>query len=299
MIGRTAAEPLASASGLAGRLAIGVDIGGSGIKAAIVDVATGELRGERVRLKTPQPSTPERCIAMVRQIVQTITAGMDLDPAAPIGVGIPGVTIDGIVLTATNIHHDWLGFDASRAVGKALGRPGFIVNDADAAGLAEMRFGAGRGRAGTVLVVTLGTGVGTALFRNGALVPNTELGHIEVRGKDAEQRASAAARTRRRLSWEKWAGEVDEFLARVDRLVWPDLIIIGGGVSKEAGRFIPRLTVRPPVVAAELRNEAGIVGAALVAAEAGSWSRAPQPAEADASRGLRSRAGAAGSADPA
>jgi polyphosphate glucokinase len=229
-------------------------------------VETGELRGERLRVKTPQPATPDRCIEVMRELVEEIATGVDLDPAAPVGVGIPAVAIDGIVLTAINIDEAWLGFDAREAVSRVLGRRAGIVNDADAAGIAELRFGAGRGRQGTVLMVTLGTGVGSALFRNGDLVPNTELGHIEVRGKDAEHRAASAARTRRKLSWQKWASELDEFLHRVDMLVWPDLMIIGGGVSKDGDRFIPLLTVRPPVVAAQLRNEAGIVGAALVGA---------------------------------
>jgi polyphosphate glucokinase len=226
------------------------------------------LRSRRVRLKTPEPSTPHRCIATIRTIVASISHDVPVDPSAPIGVGVPGVAMHGVVRTAANIHGDWLGFDAGRAVREALGRPARMVNDADAAGVAEMRFGAGRGQRGTVLIVTLGTGVGTALFRDGHLVPNTELGHIEIRGRDAEDRASAAARIRRKQSWEKWASDVDEYLHRIDALVWPDLVIVGGGVSKEAAKFLPRLTVRPPVVAAQLRNEAGIVGAAVIGVEA-------------------------------
>ena len=249
------------------RLAIGIDVGGSGIKAAVVDVESGELVTRRVRVGTPQPATPQRVIAAMRELVGKLTRALPLDPGVPVGVGIPGVTIDGVVWTAANIDAGWVGFDAAGAVTKALGRPATVVNDADAAGLAEVHLGAGRGRRGTVLVLTLGTGIGSALFRNGQLVPNTEFGHIEVRGKDGEQRASAAVRTRRRLSWEKWAAEVDEYLHRIDGLVWPDLVILGGGVSKDADRFIPRLTIRPPVVAAQLRNEAGIVGAAMLAAE--------------------------------
>jgi polyphosphate glucokinase len=248
------------------RLAIGIDFGGSGIKAAVVDVDTGEMRSERLRTRTPQPSTPDRCIAAMREMVEQLAARGNLDSAMPVGLGVPAVTIDGIVLTATNIHSDWLGYDAASGVSRALTRLAATVNDADAAGLAEMRFGAGRGRTGTVLIVTLGTGIGSALFRNGELVPNTELGHIEIRGKDAEVRASSAARTRRKLSWEKWAAEVNEYLRRMDALIWPDLIIVGGGVSKDADKFLPRFTVRPPVVAAKLRNEAGIVGAAIVGA---------------------------------
>jgi polyphosphate glucokinase len=248
-------------------------------------VDSGELCGQRIRVKTPQPSTPVRCIEAMREIVTGLIATMPLDAGVPVGAGIPGVTINGIVLTAVNIHQEWLGFQAAEEIGRALDRRTTIVNDADAAGLAEMRYGAGRDRPGTVLVVTLGTGIGTALFRQGELVPNTELGHIEIRGKDAEQRASAVARTRRKLSWEKWAHEVDEYLYRIDMLVWPDLIIVGGGVSKDAGRFLPHFTVRPPVVAAQLRNEAGIIGAALVAASrfpvAGGEPAGPPAAQSD------------------
>lgn len=269
--GRTSTNghaPRAAATG-GGRLAIGIDVGGSGVKGAAVDVETGELRSPRLRFRTPEPSTPGRVIEVMREIVGRIAESVAIDPQTPVGVGVPAVAIDGIVLTATNIDEEWLGFDAGSAIAAELGRRAAIVNDADAAGLAEMRFGAGRGRQGTVLVVTLGTGVGSALFRNGDLIPNTELGHIEVRGKDAEHRAASAARTRRKLSWQKWASEVDEFLHRVDMLVWPDLIIVGGGVSKDAERFVPLFTVRPTVVAAQLRNEAGIVGAALVGAGLG------------------------------
>jgi polyphosphate glucokinase len=285
MTERNGTEPVATASTPPGRLAIGIDIGGSGIKAALVDVDSGELRSERIRVKTPQPSTPQRCIAAMSDLVDEITKQVTVDPATPVGVGVPGVTIDGIVLSAANIHEDWLGFDVSDGTSRALKRRAIAINDADAAGIAEMRFGAGRGRMGTVLILTLGTGIGSALFRNGELVPNTELGHMEVRGKDAEHRASSAARIRRKLSWEKWANEVDQFLHRVDFLVWPDLIIVGGGVSKDADKFIKRFTVRPPVVAAQLRNEAGIVGAAMAAVAGATSARSrgdetPEPAGA-------------------
>ena len=251
----------------AGRLSIGIDVGGSGIKAAVVNVETGELLGERIRVKTPQPSTPERCIATMREVVGTLAAARPLAPDVPVGVGIPGVTVDGTVHTAANLDSNWLGFRAEEAIAAALGRRTAIVNDADAAGIAEMRFGAGRGRSGTVLVITLGTGIGSALFRDGRLVPNTELGHIEIHGRDAEHRAAAASRERRHLTWQQWAPDVDEYLRRIDMLLWPDLIILGGGVSKEADKFLPLLTARPMIVAAELRNEAGIVGAAMVGAD--------------------------------
>ena len=247
-------------------LAIGVDMGGTGIKAAVVDVLTGELRSERVRVPTPHPATPARCIDEIVRVVAQTTRGISLPADAPIGVAVPAVTIDGIVLTATNIDEGWLGFDARDAIQRLIGRTATIINDADAAGLAEMHFGAGRGRMGTVLLITLGTGIGSALFRNGELVPNTELGHIEIHGRDAHVRAAAVARIRRGVSWAKWADDVDDFLHRVDMLVWADLIIIGGGVSKDADKFLARFSVRPPVVAAELKNNAGIVGAAWSAA---------------------------------
>jgi polyphosphate glucokinase len=261
------------------RLAIGIDVGGSGIKAALVDVESGGLASERVRVRTPQPATPGRVIESMRELVDTLSASQPVNAALAVGVGVPGVTDHGIVRTAANIDDAWVGFDAGGAIAAALQRRTAVVNDADAAGVAEMQFGAGRGRQGTVLIVTLGTGIGSALFRDGRLIPNTEFGHIEMRGKDAEQRASAAVRTRRRLTWDKWAAEVNEFLNRMDRLLWPDLVIVGGGVSKEGDKFIPRLAVRPPVVAAQLRNEAGIVGAAMLAAAMGPDQGAP-PAEA-------------------
>jgi polyphosphate glucokinase len=246
--------------------AIGVDIGGSGIKAAVVDISTGELTSQRVRVKTPSPSTPARCIQATVPMVAAVAAEVGLSGDTPAGVGIPAVTIGGVVLTAANIDKDWIGFPAGVEFTKGLARPTVVVNDADAAGIAEMRFGAGRDQKGTVLMLTLGTGIGSAVFLDGRLVPNTEFGHIEIRGKDAEQRASAYQRERRKLSWAKWAAEVDTVLHRIDLLLWPDLVIIGGGVSKEADRFIPLLTARQKVVPAQMRNEAGIVGAAMLAA---------------------------------
>lgn len=247
------------------KLAIGVDVGGSGIKVGAVDTATGLLLAPRLRVATPQPSTPEALVRSIARLVKRVGAG--LDPTAVVGVGVPCVVIDGVTWTAANIDQGWIGFDARSALVKALKRPVLVLNDADAAGLAEMRFGAGRDKEGVVLVLTLGTGVGSALFNDGRLVPNTELGHMEIRGRDAERRSAAAARTRRGLSWKAWTNDLDEHLQAIDRILWPGLLILGGGVSKRADRFIPRLTVRPPVVPATLENDAGIVGAALAAAE--------------------------------
>lgn len=240
---------------------MGVDIGGSGIKGALVDVECGALIGERVRVPTPQPAVPVAVTAIVAELVGALAA------SGLVGVGLPAPIVGGVATMAANIDPTWVGVMAERELATALGRPCAVLNDADAAGLAEVRFGAGRDVPGVVLVLTLGTGIGSALFIDGRLVPNTELGHIEIRGKDAERRASAGARERRGLSYREWAPLLEEFIRRVDRLIWPDLVILGGGISKKADRFLPLLDVRPPTVAARLQNEAGIVGAALRASE--------------------------------
>jgi polyphosphate glucokinase len=239
---------------------IGVDIGGSGIKAGLVDARRGELIGDRIRVETPQPAVPDAVVEAAAGVVAQF--GRD---AGPVGIGLPSALVDGTAMTAANIDPAWIGVKAAERFSEAVGRTCVVLNDADAAGLAEIRFGAGKGVKGVVLMLTLGSGIGSALFLDGALVPNMELGHIDIRGKDAELRASAGARERHGQSVKEWAPLLDEYLNRVDKLVWPDLIILGGGVSKDADKFIPLLTVRPPVVAAQLRNEAGIVGAALVA----------------------------------
>lgn len=241
---------------------IGVDIGGSGIKGAVVDAGRGELKGERTRVETPQPAVPEAVVAATAEVIAEL--GPD---SGPVGIGLPSPIVDGIAMMAANIDRSWVGVHAAEAFSQAIGRPCIVLNDADAAGLAEIRFGAGKGVSGVILVLTLGTGIGSALFVDGALVPNLELGHIEIRGKDAERRASAYARERKGLSFAHWAPLLNEYLDRVDALVWPDLVILGGGVSKRADKFLPMLDVRPPVVAATLRNEAGIVGAAMRARE--------------------------------
>jgi len=258
---------------MAAQIAVGCDVGGSGIKVAAVDVTTGQLAGPRLRVATPQPSSPEVVVpTIIRTVRRALREGglvSGRSPAIPfsIGVGMPSVVIAGVTKTAANIDPSWIDYDLESHLRSALKAPVFVLNDADAAGLAEMRFGAGAGEGGVVFVLTLGTGLGSGMFNDGVLVPNTELGHMEIRGRDAERRSAAIARTRRGLSWKAWAADLDEHLHAIDRLFSPNLIILGGGVSKNADKFIPRLTVRPRVVPATLRNDAGIVGAAMAAAE--------------------------------
>jgi polyphosphate glucokinase len=261
---------------------IGVDIGGSGIKGAAVDPRRGTLKSDRIRVATPQPAVPEAVVAATAAVIEQL--GVD---AGPVGIGLPSPIVGGTAMMAANIDKSWVGVNATEAFSQAVGRECVVINDADAAGLAEVRVGAGKGVPGVVLLLTLGTGIGSALFVDGALVPNTELGHIEIRSKDAERRASAGARERKGLSYHQWAPLLNEYLDRVDALVWPDLVILGGGVSKRADKFMPLLDVRPPVVAATLRNEAGIVGAATRAREL--LAPAPRP-EVPRRRGERTPA---------
>jgi polyphosphate glucokinase len=250
-----------------GRLAFGVDVGGSGIKAAIVDVDSGEMRSERLRVPTPTPSTPDKVSASIVRLIRRLAKSTPVHDDAPVGVGLPGVAIDGRLKTAANIDPAWVDYPIAEKLSKALKRRVEIVNDADAAGIAEMRFGVGAGKRGTVIFLTLGTGVGSGVFLDGTLVPNTEFGQMEIRGRPAERRSASAARTRRGLSWKAWAQDLDEHLQRIEDLMWPSLFILGGGVSKNADKFVPRLTARTPVVPAQLRNDAGIVGAGIVAVE--------------------------------
>jgi polyphosphate glucokinase len=238
---------------------LGIDIGGTGIKGAPVDVETGALIGERKRIPTPIPAKPRAVAEVVAKVVQSF------DWHGPVGCGFPAVIRNGVALTAANIHPRWVETNAEALFAQETGCPVKVLNDADAAGMAEMAFGAGRGRSGTVLIVTIGTGLGTAIFIDGHLVPNTEMGHIEIRGKDAEWRATDAARKREKLTWKKWAANFDEYLRTMQRLIWPDLIILGGGVSKKMDKFVPLLTVKAEIVPAQLLNDAGIVGAALAA----------------------------------
>jgi polyphosphate glucokinase len=260
-----------------GRIAIGIDVGGSGIKAAVVDVEAGRFRSERLRIATPNPATPEAVIASIGRMVKRLAKASGLGTTTPVGVGLPGVTLEDTLKSAANIDPGWIGFPVVERLRKATGRPVSIVNDADAAGIAEMRFGVGRDQPGVVIFLTLGTGVGSGVFIDGVLVPNTEFGQMEIRGRAAERRSAAAARIRRGLSWKAWSQDLDEHLDRIDKLMWPNLMILGGGVSKAPDRFIPRLTVRCPVVAAALRNDAGIIGAAIVAMERSTEVTRPAP----------------------
>ena len=237
----------------------GLDVGGSGIKGAAVDTQTGELVSERVRIRTPQPATPQAIVETAVEVVRR--SGWE----GPVGVGFPAVIKSGVVRTAANIDDAAIGFDLAAALEKELTGPVTIVNDGDAAGLAEMRWGAGRDESGLVLMLTLGTGIGTSLFIGGRLVPNTELGHIEIGGEDAEYRASDGARKREDLSWKEYAGRLDRYLRTIEDLFWPDLIVIGGGISKKSEKFFPHLTARTKTVTAKMLNEAGISGAALAA----------------------------------
>jgi polyphosphate glucokinase len=250
-----------------GRIAIGIDVGGSGIKAAIVDVEAGKFRSERLRVVTPVPATPEAVTASIARLVRRLAKSGGLGDSTPVGIGLPGVAIDGVLKSAANIDPSWIDFPVVERLTRVLKRPVAIINDADAAGIAEMRFGVGKGQPGVVIFLTLGTGVGSGVFNDGVLVPNTEFGQMEIRGRPAERRSAAAARVRRGLSWKAWATDLDEHLDRIQQLMWPKLMILGGGVSKSADRFVPRLTVRCLVVPALLRNDAGIIGAAIVAAE--------------------------------
>ncbi|MGW0935148.1 polyphosphate--glucose phosphotransferase [Streptomyces sp. NPDC002666] len=239
----------------------GVDIGGSGIKGAPVDLDRGDLAQERHKVLTPHPATPEDVAGCVAEVVG------HFDWQGPVGLTFPGVVTDGLTRTAANVDKGWIDLDARTLLGDKLGLPVTVLNDADAAGIAEMTFGAGRGRKGTVIVLTFGTGIGSALFIDGRLVPNTELGHLELHGHDAEKHASTKAKEDGDLSWHHWAHRVQKYLAHVEMLFSPELFIIGGGVSRKADKFLPLIEhVRAEMVPAELQNNAGIVGAAMAAA---------------------------------
>jgi polyphosphate glucokinase len=236
---------------------LGIDVGGSGIKGAPVNIANGKLMKERVRIKTPKKAEPESVAEVAAEIVQAFQW------KGQVGIGFPAPIKRGIAMMAANISEDWVGTNTNALFTKQTGCPCRTINDADAAGLAEMKFGAGKGKNGTVIMVTLGTGIGTAIFYNGKLLPNTEFGHLEMDGMDAEHRASDAVRQAEDLTWKQYSKRLNNYLAEMEKLFWPDLFIIGGGISKESEEFIPLLKIETPAVPAQFLNEAGIVGAAL------------------------------------
>jgi polyphosphate glucokinase len=240
---------------------MGIDIGGSGIKGAPVDLDDGTLVAERMRIPTPEGAAPDPVAEVVAQVVASFATD------GPVGCTFPAVVVDGVTRTAANVDQAWIGTDAQALLGRTTGRDVVVVNDADAAGLAEMRFGAGKGRGGVVVMLTLGTGIGSAVFVEGRLLPNTEFGHLEIRGKSAEQRASDRVREERDLGWHQWAERLNEVLARIEALISPHLFILGGGVSKKSDHFLHLLSTRAEIVPAGLLNNAGIVGAALAARE--------------------------------
>lgn len=245
---------------------LGIDIGGTGIKGAPVNTDTGELLAERLRIDTPHPALPNSVADVVGQIAT------HFNYKGPTGITFPAVIKQGVVFTAANVDESWIGTNAAEIFSKHVDGPVAVVNDADAAGIAEMRFGAGKDRKGVVIMVTLGTGIGSAIFLDGKLLPNSEFGHLRIRGKDAEKRASEKMREDRKLSWKKWSKRLSEFLNEMEKLFSPDLFIIGGGISKQSEKFFPLLTTKTEViiVPAQMRNEAGIIGAAYLARQIGS-----------------------------
>jgi len=258
--------------------ALGIDIGGTGIKAATVDLGTGTFAADRVKIATPRPARPDAVAEIVHQLAAKFSW------SGPVGITFPGVVTNGVTRTAANLDKAWIGLDARTLLCKACGQEVRLLNDADAAGVAEMTFGAGKGEPGTVFMVTFGTGIGSALFVDGLLVPNTEFGHLEIRGKDAEERASERAKTAHEMSWKHWAKNVNEYLAHIEALVSPQLVIVGGGISRQSDKFLPLMTgLHARVVPAAMHNDAGITGAAM-AAHPGS--------------GAPVRAGAGGTASP-
>jgi polyphosphate glucokinase len=243
--------------------AIGIDIGGTGIKAAVVDITTGELLTPRTRIPTPHPSTPDAVAQIVAKMVS------DLNWTGPVGATFPAVIQHGVARSAANVDESWIGTDVDACFTQAVPSAGgvYVLNDADAAGIAEVRFGAAKDVPGVVILLTFGTGIGSALLMDGRLVPNTELGHLELDGHDAEKRAAASVRDEHDMSYKEWAKRVERYMQHVEALFTPDLFVVGGGVSKDAAKWVPRLSLHTPVKAAELLNDAGIVGAAIAAAE--------------------------------
>jgi len=241
---------------------IGIDFGGSGIKAAPVDLAAGQFATARQRVDTPQPSTPDAVAEVMVELVSRFP-----EATGPIGVTVPGVVRNGVVHSAANIDKGWLLTDADALLTERLGRDVHVVNDADAAGVAELRYGAARGRQGLVILTTLGTGIGSALLYNGVLVPNSELGHLEIDGHVAEKRAAASIKTIEKLSWKEYAVRLTKYYRTLEKLFSPDLFVVGGGVSKDAAEFLPLVDISTEIIPATLRNQAGIIGAAVITTE--------------------------------
>lgn len=242
------------------RRGFGIDVGGSGVKGGIVDLDTGQLIGDRYKLPTPQPATPAAVAKTIAAVVK------EFGWTEPLGVTYPGVVTDGVVRTAANVDKSWIGTKATEIIGAQLdGQAVTVLNDADAAGLAEEKFGAGKDNTGVIVLLTFGTGIGSALIHNGVLLPNTEFGHLEVGGKEAEHRAASSVKETNGWSYKRWAPEVTRVLVAIENALWPDLFIVGGGISRRADKWVPLLKCRTPVVAAALQNTAGIVGAAMAA----------------------------------
>jgi polyphosphate glucokinase len=246
---------------------LGIDIGGQGVKGAPVDLATGELVGERLKIKTPRPATPEAVGKVVKELADHFAESVG---NSPIGIAIPAVCQHGVARSAANIDPAWVDTDVDALFTELLERPVHVVNDADAAGVAEGRYGVAKDVPGLVILTTLGTGIGSAFLLDGKLMPNSELGHLEIDGFDAEQRAAQSAKQRENLSFKDWAKRLQRYYSHVENLFWPDLFVVGGGISKSSEKFLPLLDLRTPIVPAELRNQAGIVGAAWLAREFGS-----------------------------
>lgn len=245
------------------RKAIGIDIGGTGIKGALVDVKKGVLVGERIRVETPAGGRPADIAQVVKNLIQQLGAGN----STPVGICFPAVVQHGTTMSAANVSKEWIGLNATELFNTALGRHTHVLNDADAAGIAEVKFGAAKKRKGLVIMTTLGTGIGTALFIDGRLVPNAELGHLEIDGVDYETKAAYVAKEREELSWDQWVERLQKYYGKLEALFSPDLIIVGGGVSKQHELFLPKLKLRAELIPAQKRNNAGILGAAWIAAD--------------------------------
>lgn len=241
---------------------LGIDVGGSGIKGAPVDLDKGAFAADRLRIQTPQPATPDAVVEVIEQIAEHFAVQTK---GEAIGITFPAVVMHGVVKTAANIDKSWIDTDIEKKLEDRLGRQVVVLNDADAAGVGELQYGAAKDQKGLVIVSTLGTGIGSAVLNRGVLVPNSELGHIEVDGHDAETRAAESIRDTEDLSWEKWAKRLTKYYAALENLLWPDLIVVGGGVSKKHEKFLPLIDIRTPIVPAALQNDAGIIGAAWAA----------------------------------